>query len=101
MREAFSLMGIPLTIGPSLTALVSLASKDQDDVLGIIAKVRNDFVLAKRNLPKVNGAIAQALNLAQHCIELMLLRSCDYRGVHSNRIRGRWGGQVKKIPSTA
>lgn len=100
LRAACLHLVIPIAL-PLSDRLLQKAKKAGDftAIPSAIVKVRNELVHPKRRLNSpVMPLVAPTWQLAQWCIEIMLLKLSGYRGLYHNRLGGKWVGEVENIP---
>ncbi len=103
LRESLLRLGIPTAIPGSLLKGLDAGQRANcwKDGPEAIARIRNELVHPKNRLPvKIGTVMAEAWNLSQWYIELILLRLSSYSGEYANRLNVRWIGQVENVPWT-
>jgi hypothetical protein len=69
----------------------------------IFVRLRNGIVHSNKSKRAdiahiVDAARWQALQYGLWCIEMVILRLCNYKGVYSDRLRHKWVGEVETVP---
>jgi hypothetical protein len=99
IREALNALRIPAGIPRACKNLRRLARKESwSDGPEALTFVRNSLVHPVRRHADKPRPFADAWNLAQRYIEVMLLKLFGYKGLHANRLTQRWRGQVVRMP---
>ncbi len=100
LRILLTSLGLPKEIPPQLTVITKLAGELRwEDGPQALTEVRNYLVHPSEKYEgKFSGVYAEAWNLAQWYLDLVLLRLCNHNGDYGNRITQEWTGQVESVP---
>jgi hypothetical protein len=100
-RLLFSSLDIPIEIPAFLSEIQKLGKRfGWSDSAHALTEVRNSLVHPEhKRRAEFSDAYFEAWNLGLWCLELALLRICDYSGSYSNRlVVSKWVGQVEDVP---
>ena len=100
-RLLFSSLGIPIDISSQTPELQKLAKKFKWlDAPHALTEVRNSLVHPEhKRRGQFDSAFYEAWNLGLWCLELSILRICEYSGSYSNRLVGdKYVGAVENVP---
>jgi hypothetical protein len=100
LRMLLSSLGIPTEIPSVLEALRADPKPRWADIPDAVTMIRNSLVHPDSKRPSSEGAYTEAWSLALWCIELVVLKLCNYNGKYANRISARFVGEAEDVPSS-